>query len=211
MANEAQPITEGTRRALVEICQRCQRQSQTLLQNVVWLRRQGLGRDDDDWSRVFDGFELAQLANFEIAAFLENMVAEELDLKANLFARYLLHAIYENSKSLRGLLNHEFRASVEKVIARADVDQALRAAHSRISQVFRDSDRGFGDVRNGIAGHRDADAETRIMLIEKTDAQPIADLAIAMLQGLERMSWAELQFWEKVRGQLHGQPSQVDR
>jgi hypothetical protein len=64
----------------------------------------------------------------------------------------------------------------------------LKEAHSQLSKLFRLVEEQYGDVRDGIVAHLDADADRRVALLGQVSAEGVALLTLEFLPVLESLS-----------------------
>jgi hypothetical protein len=200
------PLTDETRDKLIRMSRQMQRQCEPDLHSVIRLRRQAGTKLPAEYQQISNAYEFVLLLNFDLAALLEDALSAESDLRANLHFRVLLLTVYESARSLRQILDHRFRAAVANIAPNVDIEDDLKQAHSRVKKLFTVCEGEFRDVRNGLLGHRDLDAETRIQLLEKTDAQRVADLAIELLAAISLVSRALLLIMQAVAQHINVAP-----
>ena len=90
------------------------------------------------------------------------------------YGRTLVLVIYETTLTFRNLLGPQFRHTVTSRIG-IDVDKKLLSAHRFVCKSFDQCRAQFGELRNGLLGHRSQDADRREILFSTFDGE----LAIA--------------------------------
>ena len=132
---------------------------------------------------IWNAYEFILLVQFDVSCLMRDMVSHESELGPNLYARLLVLTIYESTLTMRRLLSRNFQSTLENALE-IENNSALRQIHSRVQRLFEECNLQMGAVRDGIVGHRDADADVRVELLEKADVQEVTDLTIELLQTL---------------------------
>jgi len=193
----------------------------TLEQRKIWLKiSEELGKDSEEillWAiamrktfekkgveydvAVFNAFEFVELLQCDLCWLLNDMVKHDSAWRGGFYARLIVLTVYESCKSLNSLLARKFREEFVKSLGLTE-DSSLKSIHSSFCKLFEQCRKDFGDVRNGIVGHRDCDPETRIRLLKQANCRAVADLAIAMLEPLRELQEIFLPYIRHITNKL---------
>ncbi len=199
-----QPLTQETRDELVRKSHEIANLAEEAFSNLVSIRRTIGSNHHAAWPIVLNAFELIQMAEFEIAVLLSDMVSATSDLRTFLYSRLLLLSTYEMSKTLRGVLGQDFQEALSELGATAEERKKFREAHSAASQCYNRCEPSVRNVRRGVAAHRDPDAEVRLQLLHDAHPQLVAAFVIKFMVGLQSASLAENQFLARAAQSLRG-------
>lgn len=175
------PMTPETKSRLLHMTDEAERLAGHAVENLIVQRRRalvGLAPQDEYLLNVI---ELALLAWHEISALSSDTVRYEGTFRANLYARLLVLSMYESAKRLKGLLGPDFLQAARSVVPEGPTEGELRRVHSDMSRFFKSCRTRFGDVRDGIVGHRDPDPNVRLALLLRTDSESALQMAEQML------------------------------
>ncbi len=174
------PLSPQTREELLEITARTYANATNLFNSAVTLRRRLSVVDLNFDVYALNVAELVYLLLADTAVLLNDMISHQPDFRANLYGRVLILTLHESSLTLRSLLGPRFRTSYALLVTNPAAETQLKACHSDICHFFERSNTMFGDVRDGIVGHRDQNAEIRATLLETADIDKVAKLAAAL-------------------------------
>jgi len=139
---------------------------------------------------VVNAYEIVQYFKGEAACLLEHMLTS-IGYRRDLYARMLVVCTYEALKTLRRALGRDFQLAVGSTLG--EEGKALaREAHSDVSVLFRRAHSSFGSIRDGIAAHREPDAETRRKLLDQFldwELPQVALAAVDVLQPVCQLYW----------------------
>jgi len=169
---------------------------------LIAVRKQAALVDDADLTRVFGTFELSTLLFFETVTLLRDTAQAERPMDALLYSRLLLLTMYEGCTALCGALDHEFRAALARACAVPNNDDRVRRAHSALTKLRGRLQREWGDVRNGLSGHRDPNPEERLRLMNKAQPGDVVDMLLFFKEALVPLQEAEYEFQHALHQQL---------
>jgi hypothetical protein len=115
----------------------------------------------------------------ELACLLDDYIRSRGERRW-LYARLLFLSLFESTKTLRRIFSIAYRREVEAVLGEESRNE-LNEIHRYIQSIFEDLNKTYGDVRNGLAAHRDPDARVRFKLLSTLSPLDIKDLAWELL------------------------------
>lgn len=176
-------ITPETKKKLLATASLVLRESEkALIQSIEMRRRLNIDGSHEDYV-FWNAYEFILLVQFDVSCLMRDMVSHESELGPNLYARLLVLTIHESTLTMRRLLSKDFQELLGSTLG-SDVGAAVRQVHSSVQKLFEKCNQQMGAVRDGIVGHRDADADIRVELLERADVQKVTDLTIELLQTL---------------------------
>lgn len=178
-APRQQPASEKSRAEIARVAEEGQQIAEEVLSVAVTGRRRGIGPN-----HIFNALEFVVLFQFELNTCLKALAQARPGLEPKFHARSLVLTILESLLTMRRLLAKDFRSQLIAESMMPGLDQKLKTLHSEVNRAFEDCNLRFGEVRDGLAAHRDADPEVRLRLLERVDAEDAALLAIDTLQVL---------------------------
>lgn len=205
-----QPSTPEGRARILKEAETGLHLSEASLHQLVDIRRwaQSAGLLDD--VQVLGAMEFTYFLHFDLVCLLAEMVRHGPTLRANLYARLIILTVYEASKEMRSLLAKDLREQITGATGSTVIGEALKATHSSAVGLFERCNVKFGAVRHGVAGHRNADAEERIKLVQRADVEEVAQLTLEMLkiitQLLQHFDSYLRDLFARVPGVLAGAP-----
>lgn len=205
--DDDRPITPQMQNRLVAAAQEAADSTAQLMGNLYEIRRNWGSRFSRDTRIVLDAIDFGLLTRFEIVTLLGDMVKVGSDFSALLYSRLLLLSIYESTKTLRTVLDHEFRAAFLDLVPGEEWDERLKNCHSDLNRFFDQLAKSFGEVRKGVAGHRDPDYETRLKLLDAAHPEDIADVAIRFAEITQPLLVADNAYLSALREQLEEPPN----
>jgi hypothetical protein len=155
-----QPVSDETRAEMIRLAEEGQRLSAAILPYATAARRRG----DSDES-VLNALEFVVLFQFELNTCVKAVAQSLPGLEAKFHARSLVLTVIESLLTMRRLLARDFRSQLVAALREPALDQKLKSLHSEVDKLFEDCNSRFGEVRDGLAAHRDADPEVRLGLL----------------------------------------------
>lgn len=193
------PITPAQRQTIAAEAEKTVAMAQESLDNTAAFHRSLPSDVLEQEGDLLNALEFVLLLQFDLTCLLQAFVANTGTLKGSLFGRLVLLTVHESLLTMRSLFSRQFRERMTNYLADPLVDDALRRIHSSIHRLFEESERRFGDVRNGIVAHRDASAARQLDLIEVADQEQIAALAIKMLQVIDELGPLMVRYTARLR------------
>jgi hypothetical protein len=173
-------LREESRVEMVRLAKEGQRLAEETLAYSSAARQRG-----ESAGHVLNSVEFVMLFQFELNTCLKAVLNSELALEAKFHSRSLVLTVFESLNTLRRLLAKSFRSELVGSLGRPPgLELQLKSLHSAVNALFEDCNSRFGDVRDGLAAHRDPDPEVRLRLVERVDAQEAVDLAYETLKVL---------------------------
>jgi hypothetical protein len=94
------------------------------------------------------------------------------------YARFVILTIYEGTQTYRHLLGKQLQATLASSDVAKDLIPHIRRVHKALNNVASEAEQQYGDVRNGIAAHRDADAITHLQRLRGIGGEELTDFVL---------------------------------
>lgn len=169
-AETAQRIRSGMREA--------QNETERLLGELLARRPPAAGGAATPCAAVRDAAELVLLVRFELAVLMEDLATPRGALRANFYARMLLHTVHESALTLPRLLGHPLREALAAAAPHREAE--LEAVHARIHRLTQRCEEEYGDAHDGLLAHRSETAERRIASVGRIGGPCVLDLALEL-------------------------------
>ena len=173
------PITAESKAELIRVAEVGQVLAAELLPLAKTARHQG-NADYHVWNAV----EFVVLFQFELNTCLKVVVQAQPGPEAKFHARSLLLTVLESLLTMKRLLAKEFRSQLVSALGDPALDRRLKSLHSEVNRLYEDYNSRYGELRNALVGHREADPEVRLRLLEVVDAEEAVLLALDALKVL---------------------------
>ena len=196
------PITDESRARLLDLLKETRSGFEPTFNRTVEMRRTLESLQIPHDAAILNVIEFALLLKFDLSCLLCEMIDDDSALRSNLYARLQILTVHESCLTLKSLLAKKFRTEMIVALGALADDSVLRKVHSDVCHLFEKSSREFGDVRDGIVAHRDADPEARVQLLEKADVRAVTDLVIEMLRILESVLRTLLPYLAELNDRL---------
>jgi hypothetical protein len=122
---------------------------------------------------ILNALEFTALFIHDSNVLLIDLVQSDTALRANLYSRQIILTGYESLLQLKNLLAKGFQAQAVAALG-PGVQAQVRGAHSTVTHLFEKWRQNFGDIRHGLAGHREGDREARRQLLASIDYERVA-------------------------------------
>jgi len=139
------------------------------------------------FSKLFHVQEFTCSVQFELACLFSDYLRHELGPRAHVYLRFVVLAIYESTKTYRSLLGRDVQSSLASFPSQDDNLARIRSIHRELVRLSELSDRQFGDLRNGLAAHRDAEAAHFIKRAREVGGEELGELVIPFLSCLNSL------------------------
>jgi hypothetical protein len=133
-------------------------------------------------ARLYQVLEFSALLNFDLAILFADYVRHELAPKSHVYARFVVLTIYEGTKTYRQLLGRELQDILAADSSSRPLVPLIRGVHKALNAVATDAEHKYGDVRNGIAAHRDVEAVAQLKRLRGIGGEELAQFVERFLQ-----------------------------
>jgi len=184
-----EPITPATSARIIGLADQSIEVAEEGLNQFVALRRRLLQKEATADVAVHNAVEFSYLLQFDFNCLLIEFVRYTGSSRGSVYGRLLVLLIHESTRTLQSILGRQFQIQLAATIGRDDALAECRALHRLAVELHRHSQARYGDVRDGILAHRDADPEIRLRLIAMThDHQAVGDLVTRMQEVVLRLA-----------------------
>ncbi len=199
----AQPITRRTKESLLALTDEGETLAYRILGKTIAMREAARTRGMAIHESVLNALELTSLVRADVSCLLGGMIRADGAPRAVVYARHLILTVQESSLTFRSLLTQQFRDEfIAAVPTASDVD--LRSIHRGFHELFERVNMEVGDIRDGIVGHLDRDADLRAALLRRLDVQLVAEFVIAEMELMDSLGMHFAKYTAVLRARVAG-------
>lgn len=182
-----EPLSRETRQRVIDLSSEHIPLAATLLDNAVTIRNRlhDLGLRSED--QILNAYELTLPVEFDLSCLICGLFEHDRTARAGFYARQIVLTLLESARTLRGMLGRTFREGMRERLGES-ADDSLKAAHSRIGSVFDSVEAAFGEVRDKVVAHYDADPEARASSLRRVSPEEVARLVLELTPALQSLT-----------------------
>jgi hypothetical protein len=175
-------MTDATRSALLLKLSEAATDADNALPDVAAMRQMFARLELNHVAELFRVLEFTLLLRFDLSILFADYVENEHRPQAHVYARFLILTIYEGAKTYRHLLGKQLQAELASSDDAKELIPHIRRVHKALNTIASEAEKVYGDVRNGIAAHRDADAIIQLRRLRDIGGEELADFVLRFLQ-----------------------------
>lgn len=175
-------MTDATRSALLLQLSEAATAADNTLPDVAAVRQMFARLEMNHVAELFRVLEFTLLLRFDLSILFADYVENEHRPQAHVYARFLILTIYEGARTYRHLLGKQLQAELASSDDSKELIPHIRRVHKALNTIASEAEQVYGDVRNGIAAHRDADAIVQLRRLRDIGGEELADFVLRFLQ-----------------------------
>jgi hypothetical protein len=181
------PLQPEMRRKILDILAESEKLAANVLKQTGEYRRFFDRVGAEGIAELYRVLEFTSLVQLDIACLYADYLLHEDAPRAHVYARFLILTIYESTRTYRSLLGKRLQRKLSEQEGSVVFLQQVRAAHKELCAVSERADRVYGEVRNGVAAHRDEEAVMQLGRLREIGGDEFHELVAAFHAALNTL------------------------
>jgi hypothetical protein len=176
LPSDPEPLTPASREKLLSVL----REQEEVAAQIV--RDVGAGRHFfekfgfEGIAELYRVLEFTAVLRYDVTVIFADYVSYEMTERSHVYSRFLILTLYESTKTYRRLLGKNLQKKLANDKAASEFLARARGAHKALSAVADEVAKRYGDIREGIAAHRDEEALAQLERLRSIGGEEVANV-----------------------------------